>query len=185
LTATLVIKAEVDGSVCFQLLTIIVTKIPVLQFKIPEAPPNVTEVLNATWTPPANSTERIRQNLTVWVEAFSPTGVLNISFGRPIEIPYNLENFNDINRTYNNPTHLSEEQQAYKNLAYSINNWTDLHVLTKTRYDPDSPPRDIVNYWLLEITNLTMCIQINFTDYKLISESVRYPDILKIDFTEP
>ena len=58
-------------------------------------------------------------------------------------------------------------------------------MLTKTRYDPDSPPRDIVNYWLLEITNMTMSIQINFTDYKLISESVRYPDILKIDFTEP
>jgi len=52
-----VIKAEVDGAVGFQLLTVIVTKIPKLKFNFTEeAKPNVTEVLNATWVPPSNLT---------------------------------------------------------------------------------------------------------------------------------
>jgi hypothetical protein len=57
--------------------------------------------------------------------------------------------------------------------------------MTRTRYDPDNPPKDIFNYWLLEITNMTLIIQVNFTDYKVITESVRSPDILRIDFTQP
>lgn len=57
LTANLVIKAEVDGAVGFQLLTVIVTKIPKLKFNFTEeAKPNVTEVLNATWVKSSNQT---------------------------------------------------------------------------------------------------------------------------------
>jgi hypothetical protein len=60
LTVNLVIKAEIEGSVCFQLLTLIVAKIPKLNFHIDEyeAPSYVTEVINSTYVPPINSTER-------------------------------------------------------------------------------------------------------------------------------
>jgi len=61
---------------------------------------STTGATNSTWTPPANITEKERKNLTAWVESFSYTGVLNISFSRPIEIPKELSNFNQINRTY-------------------------------------------------------------------------------------
>lgn len=58
-------------------------------------------------------------------------------------------------------------------------------MITKHRWNPENPPRDIVNYWLLNITNETVDIFINFTDYKVISESRIQPDVLKIDFIEP
>jgi hypothetical protein len=46
----------------------------------------------------------------------------------------------------------------FNHLAYSINDWVSLAVLTKTRYDLDNPPHDIVNYWLLNISDFTLVI---------------------------
>ena len=49
LTAQIVIKAQIDGAVCYQLLTLTITKIPKLNFKVKEgAAYNMTTEINLT-----------------------------------------------------------------------------------------------------------------------------------------